>query len=140
MSASGQFHDNPHCFCCGAANPVSFGLEVHADGTALLGAARLDHRHEGAQGAAHGGALAALMDEMLGDLSSHIGRPAVTASLTIDFRAPIKLPRTIELRAWCERIEGRKLFLCGEIRDGQTVAAEAHGLWIQTDSAPSDSR
>jgi acyl-coenzyme A thioesterase PaaI-like protein len=119
---------------------VSFGLEVREAGRALVGAARLDHRHEGARGAAHGGALAALLDELLGDLTSHIGQPAVTASLTVDFRAPIKLPRTIELRAWCERVEGRKLFLRGEIRDGQIVAAEAHGLWIQTDGAFSDSR
>lgn len=43
------------------------------------------------------------------------------------------LGHTIAMVAWCERIEGRKLHLRGEVRDGETLVAEARALFIHVD-------
>jgi acyl-coenzyme A thioesterase PaaI-like protein len=131
MEHTNAKHDNPFCFCCGHANPMSFQLEVLSAGErAVTGHARVDHRHEGAWGALHGGAVTALFDEVLGKVAVHMGTIAATATLTVDFRAPIILPAEIEIRGWCEKLEGRKLHLRADLRSGGLVAAEAHGLWI----------
>ncbi len=93
----------------------------------------LDRRHEGAPGLAHGGALATALDDLLGTVLIIIERPAVTASLTIDYRRPALLHRRYDLEAWCERIEGRKLYLAGTIKDGDALVAEARALFLQVD-------
>jgi uncharacterized protein (TIGR00369 family) len=131
VDASDARHVNPFCFCCGRENPMSFGLEVEGAGEReIIGHARVDHRHEGARGALHGGAVTALFDEMLGRVAEHMGAMAATATLTVDFRGPVVLPADVEIRAWCEQQEGRKLRMRGELRTGEVLAAEAHGLWI----------
>jgi acyl-CoA thioesterase FadM len=41
----------------------------------------------------------------------------------------------LRLGAWCERIDGRKLHLRGEIHDGETLIAEGRALFIHVDVA-----
>jgi len=55
----------------------------------------------------------------------------MTASLTLDLRAPAYLGATLTQRAWLERHEGRKWFIRGEVREGDRLLAEASGLWIE---------
>lgn len=124
------YHDNPHCFCCGPDNPYGFGMEVQGDGDALTGTAEFRACHEGSRGNLHGGAILAVVDEMLGDLSTHLGSPGLTANVSVDFRAAVHLPASARLRAWCERTEGRKLFLRVEMHVGEALAAEARGLLV----------
>ncbi|MCW2547552.1 MAG: PaaI family thioesterase [Mycobacterium sp.] len=86
----------------------------------------------GGGGAAHGGAIPLLFDEILGRLANSGGRiRSRTAYLNVDYRniTPIEVELTAEGRF--EREEGRKRFLYGVIRDGDTVLAEAHGLFVQ---------
>jgi acyl-coenzyme A thioesterase PaaI-like protein len=86
----------------------------------------------GGGGAAHGGAIPLLFDEILGRLANSGGRiRSRTAYLNVDYRniTPIGVELTAEGRF--EREEGRKRFLYGVIRDGDTVLAEAHGLFVQ---------
>jgi acyl-coenzyme A thioesterase PaaI-like protein len=121
---------NPHCFICGIDNPANMAMQLEGDGATLRGVARLDHRHEGARGSAHGGAISAMADELLGELTTYLGRSAVTASLTVDFRRPIPLPADLTLHGWVEREEGRKLWVAAEFHLGTDLVAEAHGLWV----------
>jgi len=131
-AASDRTHD-PMCMGCGPANPSSLGVVLRIDGDRVRGHVRLDERHTGAPGFAHGGALAAVMDDLLGHVLIQLDRPAVTATLTVDFRAPALLGRELELEARCERIEGRKLHLRGEIRDQDTIVAEGRAIFVQVD-------
>jgi acyl-coenzyme A thioesterase PaaI-like protein len=124
-------HDNPLCFCCGVDNPHGFGMTIAPDGDALVGRASFDHRHEGSRGNLHGGATLAVVDEILGDLTTHLGHPALTASVNVEFRAPVALPAEAELRAWCERHEGRKLHLRVEMHVRGVLVAEGRGLMIE---------
>lgn len=85
----------------------------------------------GANGAVHGGTIPLLFDEVMGRLANTGGRPrSRTAYLHTDFRSvtPVGVPLTV--RAWFEGEEGRKRIVRAEIRDGETLCAEAHGLFL----------
>lgn len=125
-------HD-PMCMGCGAENPDSLGVRVRFESDRVHGNVTLDHRHGGAPGFAHGGALSAVMDDLLGNVLIVIDRPAVTATMTVDFRGPALLGRTLRLEAWCEEIDGRKLHLRGEIWDDERLVAEGRALFIHVD-------
>lgn len=123
----------PHCMGCGPENPAGLGMRFRIDGDRVITQLTLDRRHEGSPGFAHGGALAAALDDLLGTVLIILERPAVTASLTVDYRTPALLHRPYALEARCDRIEGRKLHLAGTIKDGDTLVAEARALFLQVE-------
>jgi uncharacterized protein (TIGR00369 family) len=124
---------HPNCIGCGTENQGSMGLRFFADGQHVRASMRLDERHEGAPGFVHGGMLATALDDTFGALLVVLRRPAVTARLEVDYRRPAFLHRDFELDAWCEQIDGRKLHLVGEIREGDDLVAEAHALFLEVD-------
>jgi acyl-coenzyme A thioesterase PaaI-like protein len=132
---STRFTHHPNCFGCGPENPASLGLRFAVDGTRVHTPVRFDRRHEGAPGIAHGGAVAAALDDTLGTLPIAIGRVAVTASLTVEFRAPALLDHDYELEGWVDRLDGRKIHLRGELREGEKLVAEGRGLFLEVDRA-----
>lgn len=123
----------PHCLGCGPDNPAGMGLRMRIDGDRVLGCVRFDRRQQGAPGFAHGGAVATVLDDALGTVLIVVGRPAVTASLNVEFRAPAFLDRELQVEAWCERIDERKLHLAGRLRDGAELVAEARALFVEVD-------
>ena len=128
----------PHqanCLGCGPDNDAGLRMRMRAEGRRARAQLVLDRRHEGAPGFAHGGAVATALDDLFGGVLVILGRPAVTARLAIDYRAPALLDRTLDLVAWCEGAEGRKLDLRGTIHDGPTLIAEAEALFMTVDIA-----
>ena len=123
----------PHCLGCGPENPANMGLKLRVEGDRVLGSVRFDRRQEGAPGFAHGGAVATVLDDALGTVLILVQRPAVTANLNVDFRAPAFLGRELSVEAQCERIEGRKLHLVGRLLDGKEIIAEGRALFIEVD-------
>ncbi|MEA2167512.1 MAG: hypothetical protein QOF76_812 [Solirubrobacteraceae bacterium] len=117
---------------CGPENPDGWGMrmtvgaDTHVHGTVTFGA-----RHEGAPHVAHGGALAAALDDALGSVLIALRTPAVTANLNVNFRAAIPLHRELTIEAWCDRVEGRKIFLAGRALDGETLLADATALFLE---------
>lgn len=98
----------------------------HVSGTVTFG-----RFYIGGNEAVHGGAVTLLFDEVLGRLCDSAGRPpSRTASLTTNFRAVTPIDREVQVHAWVDRVEGRKIFLLGEIRDGETLCAHAEGLFV----------
>ncbi|GFF93635.1 alpha-1,3/1,6-mannosyltransferase alg-2, partial [Aspergillus lentulus] len=75
---------------------------------------------------AHGGFLATVLDQVTGTLirASGLdrGRGAVTVYLNVNYQAPVKVPGVVVARAEIGRVEGRKIFVVGEI-----FVAEADG-------------
>jgi len=123
----------PHCLGCGPDNPASMGLRLRIDDDRVRGTVRFDRRQEGAPGFAHGGAVATVLDDALGTVLVILERPAVTANLNVDFRAPAFLEHDLTIEAWSDRVDGRKLHLVGRLLDGDNVIAEARGLFIEVD-------
>lgn len=123
----------PHCVGCGEDNPASLGLAFAIDDDHRVHASmRLDERHQGAPGFAHGGIIATALDDTLGTVLYTLKRPAVTARLTVEYRRPMFIHTDYAIVAWCGGVDGRKLDLRGEIRTGDgEVVAEAQGLFIE---------
>lgn len=85
----------------------------------------------GGNGAVHGGAIPLMFDEILGRLANSGGRPAQrTAYLHTDFRSITPIARTLRLHAWLVSEEGRKRILRATLHDGETLCAEAEGLFV----------
>lgn len=59
-----------------------------------------------------GGYLAFLMDRILADCC----RPAFTANLNTSFVRPVPPTAPIRLRAWPDKVEGRKIYLKGSVQ------------------------
>jgi acyl-coenzyme A thioesterase PaaI-like protein len=100
--------------------------EQHAAGRVTFGRLYL-----GRNGAAHGGAIPLVFDDVLGRLSSAGGRPpSRTAYLHVNYRTITPVGRELQVTARFDREEGRKRFLSGELRDGSTLCADAAGLFV----------
>ena len=85
----------------------------------------------GGNGAVHGGAIPLVFDEILGRLANTGGRiPSRTAYLHVNYRSitPVGAPLRFEGRF--DREEGRKRFLTGLLYDGDTLCADAEGLFV----------
>jgi acyl-coenzyme A thioesterase PaaI-like protein len=86
---------------------------------------------EGPPGHAHGGALAAVLDEAMGYTAWLAGHPVVAARLTTDFRRMLPLGTVCTIEPEVERVEGRKVHVAARIvgPDG-TVYAEASAIFV----------
>ena len=125
----------PNCLGCGPENPAGLGLRMRSDGEdGAVGEVTFGPQHEGARGFAHGGAVAAALDDALGMLIYKLRSPAVTRRLEVDYVAPCFIGRRYEVSARPEKVEGRKLWLVAGLREGDQVVAQAHGLFIKVDA------
>lgn len=86
----------------------------------------------GAGGAAHGGTIMTVLDEILGIQATVGGRSMTrTAYLKVDFRSVVPINTPVRINTWTVRVEGRKRFLRGELWAGDTLCAEADALFVQ---------
>lgn len=84
----------------------------------------------------HGGAVGLVFDEMLGWLSYSSGAQfSRTAYLHVNYRSLTPLNYPLDLRCWVDRVEGRKRFIVGELYAGDTLCADAEGLFIDVPSS-----
>lgn len=86
--------------------------------------------YEGPPGHMHGGMIALLLDQVLGELAAHLGKPGLTASLSVDYKRPTKLNQSLRLEAWLDRSEGYKTWTKGTLSDANGVCAEGTGVFI----------
>jgi acyl-coenzyme A thioesterase PaaI-like protein len=86
----------------------------------------------GGGSAAHGGIITMVFDEVLGIQASAGGRRAArTAYLRTDFRSIVPIDVPVRVRAWFEREEGRKRYIRGDMRVGDTLCAEVDSLFVE---------
>lgn len=117
----------------GGANPMGLGAELWRDGDAACMRVTLGPAFEGAPGRAHGGVIAALLDETMGLVNAMDGVPAYTVQLDITYLAPAPIGEPITARALPRARAGRKITVEGEVRAGDLVIARATGLFIAVD-------
>jgi hypothetical protein len=85
----------------------------------------------GPPGHAHGGALAAVLDEVMGLASWYRGIPCLLARLVTENRQKLPLERVWRVEAWIASHEGRKLTIRGHILDDEgRPFVESEGLFI----------
>ena len=85
----------------------------------------------GGNGAVHGGTLPLLFDDILGLLAHSGGRPiARTAYLNVDYRSITPVDKPLRLVGEIVSEEGRKRVIRATLEHGDTLCAEAEGLFV----------
>lgn len=127
-----------HSAFMGAANPIAPPMRLSMRDGQVIGAVRFGDLYEGPPGHVHGGFVAAILDEVLGAAQAATGRPGMTARLEVQYRAPTPLHTDLVATGRVERVDGRKIYAIGEVRQGERLTAMAEGLFVSVDFANLD--
>jgi acyl-coenzyme A thioesterase 13 len=105
--------------------------------TGIEFALRIDDRHVNARGFAHGAVLAGLADVALGYAAARSQDPPaklVTASLTIDFVAPVERQEAVVASVDVQRVGRRLAFANCYLHCGDRRVARASAVFANTGS------
>jgi acyl-coenzyme A thioesterase PaaI-like protein len=86
--------------------------------------------HQGGPGIAHGGIVAAALDEACGLLATWHRFPTVTARFTVRYRRPAPINRPLRITARVTGERGRRIEIAAELRDGDELLAEGEGAFL----------
>ncbi len=131
----------PSCFGCGPE--AEFGLHVQARrvGDEIHSRHTFVPQHAGAPGIAHGGTVAALVDDVCGFLLFVVQQPAVTRKLEVEYLLPVMVGVPYDLVARVESFEGRKLFVSCQGRDPDGILIfRGGGLFLVVDLSHFDAQ
>lgn len=124
---------NDHCMVCGSLSPqpiVTGPFTVLKD-EKVRATVRFDStHHQGAPAYAHGGAVAALLDDAMGYMSFLLLQLFVTAHLEVEYRSPVLLNHDYFVTAWLEKRDGRKIHLAAKLHTKSETIAEGSGLFL----------
>jgi acyl-coenzyme A thioesterase PaaI-like protein len=124
----------PTCLGCGGDNESGFHLQVRRDGDGVVAEHTFADRHTGAPGIAHGGAVATVVDDVLGYLLYLVPMAGVTRHLSVDYLRPVLAGVPYVVRARIDSREGRKLWAsCSCTAPDGTVTFTAKGLFLRVD-------
>ena len=121
----------PYSPLVGPRNPLAPPAELEVREGRIHGRVRLGPAYNGPPGCVHGGVIASIFDELLGCVNVANGVGGMTGTLRVVYRAPTPLETELSLEAWVDRTEGRKVFTRGTLRHGDTLCAEAEGIFVQ---------
>ena len=120
------------CFVCGNENPHGIGITMFLDDDGTITSDfTLNEAHQGPPGHTHGGASAAILDELMGLVVWAAGHKVVAANINVNYRKllPLNQPLTAESRI--TRVDERKVFSEGKILlADSTVAVDGSGIYI----------
>ena len=95
---------------------------------------------DGKAGRAHGGFNSLVLDQVSGSCAHHTRPdpiPPATATLTVDFKAPIGTPAVLLCRAWMVEMTGRKMWVRGVMENEHGEAyATSKALFIAAKEQP----
>ncbi len=115
----------------GEANPSAPPFVWESRGGRVYASGVFTAAFEGPPGYVHGGYLALAFDEVLGFANIAAGYGGLTGRLTVRYRRPTPLHQELRFEAHTERVEGRRLTTVGSLYDGDTLTAEAEGLFVR---------
>jgi acyl-coenzyme A thioesterase PaaI-like protein len=122
------------CFGCGQAN--LFGLQLELERRPEGGVAGrffVKQDHQGPPGYAHGGVIAAALDEAMSLVLHGEGTYALTGGLEVELKAPAPVGSFVELEAVLEGAEGRRLILSATASGEEGAVASARGTFVARD-------
>jgi uncharacterized protein (TIGR00369 family) len=115
------------CFGCGKDNPEGMRLRFHHDQDAntFIAHFRLGKKFTGPPRHAHGGVIAAVLDEAMSKPSKPLGIMAPTIELTVNYLRPVPLGQKLTAIGWEVRKKGREHLRAAEIRNeaGEVLSA-----------------
>jgi acyl-coenzyme A thioesterase PaaI-like protein len=128
ISGGGGFVD--HSPIIGLMNPLAPPMTLTVLEDEVVGTVTYGLAYEGPPGHLHGGLIAAGFDEVLGFTQSLTGKPGMTGRLTITYRSPTPLHREVRYVGRVTGVDGRKILTHATLSVGDTLCAEAEGLFI----------
>ena len=128
-----QQYNSASCFACCLENPSGLRLRFYDDGKERVFAHfTIDPQHAGYPGMAHGGIVAAILDEV-GGRTVMINDPSrffVTARMDVRYRHPVPVGAPLEATGWLLKRRASRTLARAEITaDGQGTLAEADILY-----------
>jgi acyl-coenzyme A thioesterase PaaI-like protein len=126
----------PHssgCFLCGDENSCGIRTRFFVEGDAVCSRVTLPRHVNGYKNVAHGGVLAALLDESMGWAATVFGksrRMYLTGELTVKYIAAVPVGLEIEIRSRLLEDAGRIAYSEGELSCGGKVCVRARGKFL----------
>jgi uncharacterized protein (TIGR00369 family) len=111
----------PHstgCFLCGDENACGVRLKFFVEDGAVCARISLPRHVNGYKNMAHGGVIAALLDESMGWAATVFGgsqRMYLTGELTVKYLSPVPVGEEIEIRSRLVEDAGRIAYGAGEL-------------------------
>ena len=126
----------PHstgCFLCGDENACGVRTKFFVEDEAVRSRIVLPRHVNGYKNVAHGGVLAALLDESMGWAATVFGkshRMYLTGELTVKYLAPVFVGEEIEIESRLIEDAGRVAYSEGELLSGGKVCVRAKGKFL----------
>ncbi|HZD54800.1 MAG TPA: PaaI family thioesterase [Candidatus Aquicultoraceae bacterium] len=126
----------PHstrCFVCGDENGCGVRTRFFVEGDTVRTKVVLPRHVNGYRDVAHGGVLAALLDESMGWTATVFGKSRsmyLTGELTVKYLSPVPVGEEIEIVSRLEEDSGRIAYGTGELVCGGTVRVKARGKFL----------
>jgi acyl-coenzyme A thioesterase PaaI-like protein len=129
----GRRHEDfvPRSPLVGPLNPCAPPFEWEFRDGELIARGVFTAAFEGPPGYVHGGYVALAFDEVLGIANVASGYGGLTGRLTVRYRRPTPLHTELRFVARVARADGRRLTTVGRVFDGETLTAEAEGLFVE---------
>ena len=125
-----------YCFACGKNNSEGMRLKFSYDEErdCFVCRFRLGKRYTGPPGHCHGGIIATLLDEAMGQVNKLRHVVALTSQITVDYLKPVPLNKPLRVESREVRVSGRRHINMAEIlnRKGD-VLARSRGTFIAID-------
>lgn len=129
-----------HCFVCGVENPRGLHMRFYQNGPSEVSAeVTLPEHYQGYPGVAHGGIVAAMLDEVASRaaMGAEVARFMVTASLKVRYRKPVPIGQPLRLMGRLHTRRGRIATASGELRlPDDSLAAEAEAVLADLPDRP----
>jgi len=129
-SAAGLHRD---CFACGHGIN-GLGLVFDPSGVGTVSAEwYCDDRYQSYPGIVHGGIIATVLDCAMTNCLLMEGIPAVTATMQIEYRLPVRVGGMVAVRAWLVRSRPPVYILDAEVVQNGRVSATASGKFMRAE-------
>lgn len=128
------------CFGCGRQNPIGLKLTFFEEGESVWTSWTPLREHQGYEGIVHGGLITTVLDEVMGWAIYVRKLWAVTGTINVRFRKPVKFGDELTARAWVENVNGRKVDVRAQLLrkcDGQLMA-DGTAIFIRVSEAQAD--
>ena len=116
----------------GFRNAIAPPLVMHEEPDGLWWSEfELGEAYQGPPGWVHGGVLALVLDQLLGEAASDgLTKPLFTGTITLRYLRGTPLGK-LRAEAAIERTDGHKTFVSGHMSDSDGKTVEAEGIWIK---------
>jgi acyl-coenzyme A thioesterase PaaI-like protein len=134
-----QYAPHNRCFGCGPANDLGLKIRSFATPTGLVATFQPLAHHEAFPGILNGGIIGAILDchcnwtaaiSLQESFKAEVPPCTVTASYTIELKAPCPTDRSLQLFAQAVEVSKNKCVVEGTLRDGPQVFATCRGIFV----------